>query len=160
LLLFAVIVVLGIAPSPFPSLSTGQDHSTPTVVLRAREEVAGAYPHGPATYAARPVQTTTRSNTRRANERGRIAAQPTTAGTPTYRAAPTPVQATHAPDPKPASSPLTAPTSAQPAPSADPTGPLPLPATPDPLPSVPTLPTVTTPPVEVPPVTVPTVTLP
>jgi len=163
LFLFTVIVVLGIAPSPFPSISLGDRHSSPTLVLPGPEAAAAVYPHDPATLAARGASSApVRNDVTRPSRRGRVTTQPA-ATTPTNRAAPKPVGPTQTQDPKPVSSAPTPPASApaQSAPSEDPTVSVPLPTTtPDPLPPVPTLPAVTTPPVVVGPVTVPSVSLP
>ena len=156
MLLFAVIVVLGIGASPFPSVSIGHRHSSRTVLLPDREAAAAVYPRGPATYAARAaVPAGKRNDATRSSGRGRVATQPDH-GTPTNRAAPTPDPPTPTPDTKPTSS--TPPASAAPsAASSGATVSVAIPTTPAPLPS---LPTVTTPPVDVPAVAVPSVSLP
>ena len=165
-ILFTVIVFLGFAPSPFPSVNAEHRPSSPTVVLPALD-AAAAYRHRAAVHTSLPRTAAKPTHVGRPQGSGRVVAQP--AGPTTRRSAPTPVRPAQAPEPKPSSSsPSPAPSApnapASGSPSDDASVATPqLPTVPaDPVPSlpVPSLPTVTVPTVEVPTVTVPSVTLP
>jgi hypothetical protein len=157
-LLFAVIVVLGIAPSPFPSVDTGQGKRNRTIVVAEDATSTPLANHRPLSRSTPTDSTRSRGNVPVAGGAAVVAGP----GSPSaQRPTPTPVKPTHTPDaptkPGPASPPVTA---------AAPTPPVALPPGLDPgsvvppLPPVPPLPTVTVPPLPDPTGVVPTVPLP
>jgi hypothetical protein len=154
LALFTVIVVLGIAPSPFPSIGVGRAHSHPTVVVHSRAPIAT-----PAVRHASPaVAQKTAKPKRRIPVAGTQspAAQPKTQPT-TRRPGPAPVG--HKQTPDPSSAPTATPAPAEDA-EAVTTPSLPVPPVPDPGSLIPTLPTVPVPPLPDPTDVVPALPLP
>jgi hypothetical protein len=160
-LLFVVIVVLGIAPSPFASVGTGHAEGQRTIVVPDGYEPSAMTNHRPLRTTAPAHAAPTRRHMPAVRSNVAVGHQSSSG---TQRPTPSPVTPTQKPDapgnPTSASAPGTAAAPSSPTPSDPPPTEVPLPPTPDPTSVLPPLPTVTVPPVPDPTDAVPPLPLP